>query len=322
MFAVAPMFEALWKQVRCQNLRADFQPLRETAPSKVRRERRELDETTNLGSYVFIAKPWKMLRQSLKTFWPCGCYSVSQAMDQAAIIAASGLRARMQALDLLSNNLANSSSSGYKLDREFYSLYNGGESATGLEAELPFVKGQWTDFSQGTLTPTGNPLDLALTGQGFFVATGPTSSLYTRNGSFHTSSSGTLVTEEGYPVQGVNGTIQTKSQQPVDISEDGTVRQNGSVIGQLKVVDFPNRAILSKAAGSYFTNSDPKAKPVASQATVSQGRLEQSNVAPAESAVRLVDVMRQFEMLQKAIMTTTDMNKQAIQEVARVGGGQ
>jgi len=241
-------------------------------------------------------------------------------MDQAAVTAASGLHSRMEALDLLSNNLANSSTSGYKLDREFYSLFSS-EDPEGAATQLPFVKSQWTDFSQGTLTPTGNPLDLALTGQGFFVATGPSGPLYTRNGSFHLSSSGELTTSEGYVVQGVNGPITTQSQGPLEIMPDGTVQQDGSAIGQLKIVDFKNRAVLEKQAGSYFVNSQPKTAPIASDATVSQGQIEQSNVAPAESAVRLVGVMRQFEMLQKAINLTTDMNKEAIQEVARVGGG-
>ncbi|HUA85591.1 MAG TPA: flagellar basal-body rod protein FlgF [Bryobacteraceae bacterium] len=248
-------------------------------------------------------------------------------MDQASVIAASGLRSRMQALDLLSNNLANSSTSGYKLDREFYSLFSAaGESVETDETQLPYVKSQWTDFSQGTLTPTGNPMDLALDGQGFFVVQGPSGPLYTRNGAFQISAAGQLTTSEGYPVQGVlqgvEGPIQLQSQAPVEIGPDGTVLQNGNTISQLEIVDFKNRGALEKTAGSFFTNTQPKVLPIASQATVAQGRLEGSNVAPAESAVRLVGVMRQFEMLQKAITLTDDMTKQAIQEVARVTGGQ
>jgi len=247
-------------------------------------------------------------------------------MDQAAITAASGLHSRMQALDLLSNNLANSATGGYKLDREFYSLFSSDE-ITGFEtegqpAQLPFVKSQWTDFTQGTLTPTGNPLDVALDGPGFFVVNGPSGPLYTRNGSFHLSSSGILTTSDGRTVATVDGQpIQTQSTAPLQISNDGTVQQDGNTLGQLKIVDFKNKLTLAKQGNSDFVNNDPTMQPVASDANVSQSRLEQSNVAPAESAVRLVDVMRQFEMLQKAITLTTDMNKEALQEVARVGGG-
>jgi flagellar basal-body rod protein FlgF len=244
-------------------------------------------------------------------------------MDQAAVTAASGLRARMQALDLLSNNLANSATSGYKLDREFYSLFSGDASAADGQSEstqMPFVKSQWTDFSQGTLTPTGNPLDMALNGQGFFVVNGPSGPLYTRNGSFQLSSSGVLTTSDGYSVAGVGGTIQSQSQSPIQVGQDGTIQQDGQAIGQLQIVDFQNRSALEKMGNSYFTNTNPAVKPGPSQAVVSQAQVEGSNVGPAESAVRLVGVMRQFEMLQKAISLTTDMNKQALQEVARVGG--
>jgi flagellar basal-body rod protein FlgF len=246
-------------------------------------------------------------------------------MDQAAVTAASGLRSRMQALDLLSNNLANANTSGYKLDREFYSLFSG-DDATAAHGEgltqLPFVKSQWTDFSQGTLSPTKNPLDLALTGQGFFVVNGPSGPLYTRNGSFQLSNSGQLTTSDGYPVAGTGGgTIQTTSQSPITVEPDGTVQQEGQTIGQLQIVDFQNHRELAKMGNSYFVNSNTAEKPIPSDATVSQGQVEGSNVTPAEAAVGLVGVMRQFEMLQKAISLTTDMNKQALQEVARVGGG-
>jgi flagellar basal-body rod protein FlgF len=84
-------------------------------------------------------------------------------------------------------------------------------------------------------------------------------------------------------------------------------------------VDFADRSMLQKLGNSYFMPSDPKAVPIpATEAAVKQGKTENSNVAPAESAVRLVGLMRQFEMLQKAITITTDMNKQALTEVARV----
>ena len=245
-------------------------------------------------------------------------------MDQSAVAAASGLHSRIETLDLLANNLANSSTAGFKLDREFYSLFSSeDEGDVAGPSQLPFVNGQWTDFTQGTLTSTGNPLDVALTGQGFFVVKGSSGPLYTRNGSFRISSNGTLVTAEGYTVQDTQGDpIQTQSQNPVDISDDGTVNQDGQTLGQLQIVDFKDRRALSKQGGTYFVNTQPEAAPpIPSDATVSQGRLEESNVVAAESAVRLVGVMRQFEMLQKAVLITSDMNKQAITEVARVGGG-
>jgi flagellar basal-body rod protein FlgF len=253
----------------------------------------------------------------------------AQSMDQISATAASGLRARMEALDILSNNLANSNTGGFKLDREFYSLYQGEQSlpANGQQATtLPVIQKGWTDFQQGLVTPTGNPLDLALEGKGFFAVDGPSGPLYTRNGAFKLSAAGVLTTLDGYPVRGVSPPnqpakkIQTVSQNPIQISPDGTVQQDGQSLGQIQVVDFPDTAALNKMGNSYYRVTDPKVKPTpAKDATVGQGKIEGSNVAPAESAVRLVDLMRQYEMLQKAVTVAADMNKQAIDQVARVG---
>ena len=112
----------------------------------------------------------------------------------------------MEALDILSNNLANANTGGYKVDREFYSLYQGEQTtaADGQQATtLPVIQKAWTDFQQGLLTPTGNPLDLALEGKGFFTVEGPSGPLYTRNGAFKLSTTGVLTTMDGYPVRGV-----------------------------------------------------------------------------------------------------------------------
>src|SRR5580658_9567803 len=109
-------------------------------------------------------------------------------MDSLTAIAASGLRSRMESLDLLANNMANASTGGYKADREFYSLYTAGEAQdSGSATTMPVIVKPWTDLSQGILTPTGNALDVALNGNGFFGVSGPNGTLYTRNGGFHLS---------------------------------------------------------------------------------------------------------------------------------------
>jgi len=246
-------------------------------------------------------------------------------MDQTAITAASGLRARMEALDMLANNLSNAATGGYKLDREFYSLFGADDNSDGelSTTKLPVVQKQWTDFSQGVLQPTGSPLDMALSGKGFFTVNGPSGPLYTRNGSFQLSPTGVLSTAEGYTVSTVGGeVIQTQPWSKIEIGTDGSVQQDGETLGQLSVVDFQDRWVLEKRGNSFFANTSPTLKPVsATDTTVEQGKVENSNVAPAESAVRLVGIMRQFEMLQKAVLITSDMNKKALDDVARVGSG-
>jgi flagellar basal-body rod protein FlgF len=244
-------------------------------------------------------------------------------MDALTTSAASGLRARMETLDMLANNLANASTGGFKLDREFYSLYVSPEAdaAAGTPATVPLIEKHWTDFSQGTLTPTGNSLDLALSGKGFFAVSAPSGVLYTRNGSFRLSPKGVLETAEGYPVQAQNlKFIQSKSASALQVMRDGEVRQNGQTLGKLQLVDFPAEADIAKEGNNYFRPADSKIKLLpAAAAQVEQGKIEDSNVSPAESAVRLVSVMRQFEMLNRAVALGADMNKRAIEEVARVG---
>jgi flagellar basal-body rod protein FlgF len=246
-------------------------------------------------------------------------------MDPISVTAAAGLRSRMEALDLLSNNLANTATSGFKADHEFYSLFQGKDadlSFDGLGAStLPHVQKTWTDFKPGMVQPTGNPLDLALTNKGFFSVTGPNGPMYTRNGSFKLSSTGVLTSQEGYPVRDVDGKpIQTDSQSPIEITATGAVQQKGVVVAQMELVDFKDTAGLNKVGGSYFRVANPSVKPIpALDPGVQQGRIEASNVVPAESAVRLVELMRQYEMLQKAVSMTADMNKRATEDVARVG---
>jgi flagellar hook-basal body protein len=127
-------------------------------------------------------------------------------MDPMTALAASGLRARMESLDLLANNIANAGTGGYKADREFYSLYTAPEAAGDdpLQA-MPLIESHWTDHAQGALHATGNPLDVALDGKGFFAVNGPGGPLYTRNGNFRLAPDGRLTTQEGYPVRATGG---------------------------------------------------------------------------------------------------------------------
>lgn len=244
-------------------------------------------------------------------------------MDPLTTAAANGLQASMDSIDMLANNMANASTGGFKADREFYSTYlapeiGGSQSAVG---ESPVVQRQWTDFSQGTLVPTGNPADLALSGSGFFVVNGPNGPLYTRNGNFQVSTAGVLMTSEGYPVTLVGGKpLQADSGTPITIASDGSVSQEGNLVGQLQVVDFSDATKLSRASGPYFQNPNPQVNPAqASPAAIYQGKVESSNAQPAESAARMVLLLRHYEMLQRAIRVGSEMNQQAVTEVARVG---
>jgi flagellar basal body rod protein FlgG len=243
-------------------------------------------------------------------------------MDALTGAAVSGLRSRLESLDMLANNLANTETGGYKTDREFYSLYVSPDAAGGdSPATMPVIERPWTDFSQGVIRPTGNPLDFALSGKGFFAVNGPNGPLYTRQGAFRMSPAGMLVTSEGYPVRLAGGRqLQTTSPAPLDVAADGSVSQDGQQLGKLEIAGVADTSTLAKQGSSYFVPADSSVQPLAAAGVeVQQGKLEGSNVATAESAVRLVSVLRQFEMLHKAVSIGDEMNKKAAQEVARVG---
>ena len=245
-------------------------------------------------------------------------------MDPLTSAAASGIRARLESLDMLANNIANASAPGFKADREFYGVYLSAESADSPAGAnltiLPVVERQWTDFSQGSLTPSGNPLDLALNGPGFFVAQSANGPVFTRDGSFRLSLQGDLITQDGDKIQGEDGKpILLDSTRPVEIGSDGTIRQDGQDVAQIAVVNFPDPTVLAKRGNNYFrTDLSTLPPPSATPAEVQQGRLEAANLQPAESAVRLVNILRQFETLQKALAIGADMNRRAVEDVAKV----
>lgn len=241
-------------------------------------------------------------------------------MDQISVFAAAAMQARMQALDLVANNLANSSTSGYKTDGEFNTLFTSmaGDDESGSSA-VPMLQRQWTDFASGLLEPTNNPLDFGISGKGFFVVQGPSGPLYTRNGNFRFSTSGNLITSEGYPLLQESGApFRLNTAQPVEVSRDGEITQKGKQLGRIGIVDFQNPSGLTKFGSNYFLNTSGQEPEAATGAEIYQGKLEASNVSASHGAVRIVGLSRQFEMMQKAISLSNDMSKKAIEEVAKV----
>jgi flagellar basal body rod protein FlgG len=245
-------------------------------------------------------------------------------MDSLLISAASGMRARLESLEILANNLANQNSAGFKADREAYALYVAPEALEDSDSlpqppVVPTVERHWTDHAQGALRETGNPLDLALEGRGFLTVRGPSGPLYTRNGALRLSPSGTLETTDGYAVLAEGGgTFQARPGEVLAVSPTGEARIGGAPAGRLALVAFARPRDLPKREGTYFAPADGAA-PEPFAGSVRQGMLERANGSPAESAVRLVSILREFEMLQKAILIDSEMGKRS-DELARVSG--
>ena len=170
----------------------------------------------------------------------------------------------MESLDLLANNIANASTGGYKADREFYSLYVAPEAAGNDPAStMPLIERPWVDHAQGVLHTTGNPLDVALSGKGFFAVNGPSGPLYTRNGNFRLAADGKLTVIRRLPGARSAGrpAHACRRTRPLEISNDGTVTQDGVVAGKLEIVDFTSTAGLSKQGSNYFRVTDPAVRP-------------------------------------------------------------
>jgi flagellar basal-body rod protein FlgF len=244
-------------------------------------------------------------------------------MDSGFYAACTALMARSQSLDLVANNLANISTPGYRAQHDSFSSILATSSALPLSGlnravnDYAVLSGNELDLSQGTLQKTGNELDLAIQGKGFFVVQTTAGRFFTRNGNFHLSPQGQLVTSEGDAVMGENGVIPIVGG-PVSISTDGTISVNGAVAGKLKVVEFPAGTQLESVGNTYY--SAPAGSDVASPASqVQQGTIETSNVNAIASAVELVTIQRNAELMQRALsMFHQDMNQIAAQDLPRV----
>lgn len=244
-------------------------------------------------------------------------------MDSGFYAACTALMARSQALDLVANNLANTSTPGYRAQHNiFRSLLAGSSSrlSSGLNQavnDYGVLGGSQLDTTQGNLEHTGNDLDFAIQGPGFFVVQSDKGRFYTRNGNFQVSPQGQLTTSQGDPVMGENGVINIVGG-PVTVSPDGTISVNGAVAGKIKLVEFPAGTPLESVGATYSTAPD-HSETAATHSAMAQGTLESSNVNPVESAVELVAVQRYAEMMQRALgLFHSEFNRIATDELPRV----
>ena len=221
----------------------------------------------------------------------------------------SALEARMKVVDVITNNLANSQTIGFK--RDFGEILHSAEG---------FDVGTHVDLSIGDLINTGNELDVAINGDGFFAVQTPDGVRYTRTGSFALNSSGDLVTKDGMKVLSSSGTPIAVGQGDVEIQEGGAVMVDGSEIATLKVVTFQDSAKLQKE-GFYRFKWNGTADEVQDvpEPGVKGGSLERSNVNPVNEMVHLMSAYREFESVQKTLKTlTSDMNTKLIEELGRL----
>ena len=235
------------------------------------------------------------------------------------------MKAQVETLELLGNNIANASTAGYKRDNEFHRLFVTEQAQAAFFDEdpawMPVVEGSKVDYQQGPLQPTEATLDVALMGPGFLAVRASGLEFYTRNGHFTLSADGRLTTPQGHPVLDVQDReIILPAGARIDIGSEGMISVDGSSIAQLALVEFDGAPPLRKAGASFFQAAAPDLARPATGTTVRQGHLEGSNVNAPLSAVRLMLATRNFQMLRQAASLIGDeMNGRAIDELGSFG---
>ncbi len=243
--------------------------------------------------------------------------------------AASGMIAEGVRTDTIANNLANVDTAGFKKDTTVTSEFREmllqrindgtdtptiGRMGTGAE-----VVANATNYSTGAFKTTGNPLDFAIEGDGFFAVNAPQGVRYTRDGSFRLNDQNQLVTADGFRVQGQNGAPITAVADGSGVQVDvmGRVFSGGQEIGQLQMVTFPNKQQLAKEGSNLFrtTAANPARQPFTGK--VRQGALEGSNVNVVQEMVNMISAYRAYEIHSKAVQTHDALADKAINEVAK-----
>ena len=245
-------------------------------------------------------------------------------MNSGIYPAVSGSLAAMRRMDVISNNLANVNTPGYKKEKmSFEGLLAGTANPPavpqGMTADPILQKENiYIDYVSGPTSQSGNPLDLALNGDGFFAVTTPQGTAYTRQGNFRTSTDGTLVTVDGYPVQGSGGKAIRIQGSQVEIDAKGGVTVDGTQAGAISVVDFEKPYTLTKVGNALFVAADPQAAPQAGKAQIQQGHLEGSNVDSISEMVQMIETNRYFEACSKVIQSFDAIAGKAANDIGKV----
>ena len=248
-------------------------------------------------------------------------------MGNAIYMAASGAMNHQLTIEVITKNLQNLNTSGYKVDRTFFQLLevpmqaqpsNGSpENAYHYYSLIP--SGIVTDFSQGMLKHSDNPLHIAIEGNGFFEIETPAGPLYTRKGDFTLDEEGRLITQQGYPVQGEGGEITIEGS-TIDIAHDGSLSVNGELIDQIKIAIFDDPTKLERVGQTYFkAPNGVESKTEEGTASIVQGALEESNANPMALMNEMILAHRGYESYQKVIRSTEELSSKAINNIGKLG---
>lgn len=240
-------------------------------------------------------------------------------------------------LDTISNNLANVNTTGFKKDAySFQDTFQRfahdyvTDTRTNLQDQhlwpKPYVQarsrlgGQYSDTSQGSLQQTGNALDVAISGPGFFRVRTPEGEFLTRNGSFRLADDGRLVTEQGFEVLGGGDPITLPRDNKLSIDSRGIISADGVQVAALDLADVSDpKSLQKKGANLFQIRKGSRATEIpAEKAQVQQGYLEKANVEIVGELVNMMEAQRAFEIYQKIMTTTDGMESLVINKVGQV----
>jgi flagellar basal-body rod protein FlgF len=249
-------------------------------------------------------------------------------MQNALLVGLSRQMALSRELDVVANNIANIDTTGYKADGSLFEEFLGSAARSSQnDGRVSYVldRGVWHDMNQGPMQRTGNPLDVAIDGDGFLAVQTPQGERYTRNGSLQINATGQLVTNDGNPVLGDSGPITfQRTDRQISISRDGTisVREGASnadsARGKLKLVAFDNKQQLRKDGSGTFAAADGAAPHPATTAGLQQGSIEKSNVRGVVEMSRMIEITRSYTQIATMLQQQGDQSTQAINKLADV----
>lgn len=244
-------------------------------------------------------------------------------MDVSLYSAAAAMNATERWQDLVANNLASASVPGTRQQEISFSAFPTGVGPKGTTSGsdsyvIPFA-GASTNFAQGELKATGQNLDFAADGPGFFSVQMPDgSTAYTRNGQFRLNSQGQLVTTQGYPVMSDTGVLSfdPNNTSPINVSAKGQVSQGVDIKGSITVTEFTNLKALTVSNGGFFRASASAQPKPAAATSVRQGFVEESNTSPTIAMASLLTSMRMFESNQKVMQMQSDRMTKTITDLS------
>jgi flagellar basal-body rod protein FlgF len=226
------------------------------------------------------------------------------------------LMGQLRRNDTVANNLANAQSFGFKKDKTFMELVEDQKMDRTQQKAVNRV-----DFSQGTITQTHNPLDMAISGPGFFTIETEDGEAYTRNGHFSISNEGFLVTKTNDVVLGEHGRIHLSLdgiiQSNITVSPTGEIFADGHLIDRLLVSQFSEPDLLSRGANNYFYAPDDLLPEFTEESSIYQGRLENANLNTMDEMISMIELQRHFESIQKAVSTLDEVLTKAATQVGR-----